>query len=201
MKKDEFFLNNKHMTRAEITQLLESAGLSRSNPYYMVQQGKINQLIKMRDSERLELLKEIAGTRTYDERRKESIKIMRDTDSRREAIGEIIDYLEGRLSELEEEKTELREYQQLDIRRRMIEYVVYDKEAQHAKQKLEEVEEKRREGAGEGERLYADYEQTRRRREEAEEKLSEMKEREKKVHAEKRAVQTKRRETLAEERR
>ena len=78
--------------------MLESAGLSRSNPYYIVQQGKVRlyfplydiypdvfhvfyvnpqvaHLIKMRDSERLALLKEIAGTRIYDERRAESTRI------------------------------------------------------------------------------------------------------------------------------
>lgn len=33
----------------------------------------------MKDSERLDLLKEIGGTRVYEERRKESLKIMQDT--------------------------------------------------------------------------------------------------------------------------
>lgn len=33
----------------------------------------------MKDSERLDLLKEIGGTRVYEERRHESLKIMQDT--------------------------------------------------------------------------------------------------------------------------
>ena len=33
----------------------------------------------MKDAERLDLLKEIGGTRVYEERRKESLKIMQDT--------------------------------------------------------------------------------------------------------------------------
>ena len=36
----------------------------------------MNGLTMMKDSERLELLKEVAGTRVYDERREESDKIM-----------------------------------------------------------------------------------------------------------------------------
>ena len=60
----------------DVVNLLESAGFSRSNPYYIVQQGKVNGLTMMKDSERLELLKEVAGTRVYDERREESDKIM-----------------------------------------------------------------------------------------------------------------------------
>lgn len=112
--------------------LLESAGLSRSNPYYIVQQGKIAQLIRMRDSERLELLKEIAGTRTYDDRRKESLKIMKDTDARREQINEVIDFIEVRLKELESEKQELKQFQTLDTDRRALEYTIYDKESKNA---------------------------------------------------------------------
>tara|TARA_R110002050_G_scaffold282379_3_gene430318 strand:- start:1310 stop:1711 length:402 start_codon:yes stop_codon:yes gene_type:complete len=43
-KKDEFFLNSKHVTRQEVMNFLESAGFSRSNPYYIVQQGKVNKI-------------------------------------------------------------------------------------------------------------------------------------------------------------
>jgi structural maintenance of chromosome 3 (chondroitin sulfate proteoglycan 6) len=40
-KKDQFFLNKKMVTRADVMNLLESAGFSRSNPYYIVKQGKV----------------------------------------------------------------------------------------------------------------------------------------------------------------
>ena len=52
--------------------LLENAGFSRANPYYIVQQGKVNSLCLMKDEERLNLLKEVAGTRVYEERREEA---------------------------------------------------------------------------------------------------------------------------------
>ncbi|CAN6816217.1 unnamed protein product [Brassica oleracea] len=79
LKKDEYFLDGKHITKNEVMDLLESAGFSRSNPYYVVQQGKIASLTMMKDSERLDLLKEIGGTRVYEEKRCESLKIMQDT--------------------------------------------------------------------------------------------------------------------------
>ena len=37
-KKDEFFLNRKRIQKSEVQSLLESAGFSKSNPYYIVQQ-------------------------------------------------------------------------------------------------------------------------------------------------------------------
>ena len=40
-KKDEFFLNRKKIQKNEVISLLESAGFSKSNPYYIVQQGKV----------------------------------------------------------------------------------------------------------------------------------------------------------------
>ncbi len=51
--------------------------------------SQINELVNMKDSERLNLLKEIAGTKTYDDRRKESQKIMKETDERLERITEV----------------------------------------------------------------------------------------------------------------
>ncbi|OAY46513.1 structural maintenance of chromosomes protein 3 [Manihot esculenta] len=143
LKKDEYFLDGKHITKTEVMNLLESAGFSRSNPYYVVQQGKIASLTLMKDSERLDLLKEIGGTRVYEERRRESLKIMQETGNKRKQIIQVVQYLDERLKELDEEKEELRKYQQLDRQRKSLEYTIYDKELHDARQKLGEVEEAR----------------------------------------------------------
>ncbi|KAI9116787.1 hypothetical protein K1719_012153 [Acacia pycnantha] len=143
LKKDEYFLDGKHITKTEVMNLLESAGFSRSNPYYVVQQGKIASLTLMKDSERLDLLKEIGGTRVYEERRRESLKIMQETGNKRRQIIQVVQYLDERLKELDEEKEELRKYQQLDKQRKSLEYAIYNKEIQDAQQKLAEIEEAR----------------------------------------------------------
>ncbi|KAK7300360.1 hypothetical protein RJT34_11204 [Clitoria ternatea] len=135
LKKDEYFLDGKHITKTEVMNLLESAGFSRSNPYYVVQQGKIASLTLMKDSERLDLLKEIGGTRVYEERRHESNK--------RKQIIQVVQYLDERLKELDEEKEELRKYQQLDKQRKSLEYAIFSKEVQDAQQKLTEIEDAR----------------------------------------------------------
>lgn len=123
-KKDEYFLDGKHITRSEVVSLLESAGLSRSNPYYIVQQGKVAKLIKMRDAERLDLLMEIAGTRTYDERRAESLRVMAETDAKRKEVAEVLASIEKRVAELEAEKTALRAFQDADADRRALEHAL-----------------------------------------------------------------------------
>ena len=44
----------------------------------------------MKDHERLDLLKEIGGTKVYEERREESLKVMKETDGRRKRIEEVV---------------------------------------------------------------------------------------------------------------
>ncbi|KAJ3670865.1 hypothetical protein LUZ60_008291 [Juncus effusus] len=144
LKKDEYFLNGKHVTKDEVMNLLESAGFSRSNPYYVVEQGKIANLTLMKDSERLDLLKEIAGARVYEELRSESLKKMQETGNKRKHIDQVVQHLEARLQELDTEKEELREYQKLDKQRRGLEYTFLDHELNEARNELTRIEEKRR---------------------------------------------------------
>ncbi|KAJ4957827.1 hypothetical protein NE237_024938 [Protea cynaroides] len=154
LKKDEYFLDGKHITKTEVMNLLESAGFSRSNPYYVVQQGKIASLTLMKDSERLDLLKEIGGTRVYEERRRESLKIMQETGTKRTQIIQVVQYLDERLRELDEEKEELKKYQQLDKQRKSLEYTIYDKELNDARQKLAEIDEARNKVSEKSTKMY-----------------------------------------------
>ncbi|RLN28890.1 structural maintenance of chromosomes protein 3 [Panicum miliaceum] len=149
-KKDEYYLDGKHVRhvivlfKTEVMNLLESAGFSRSNPYYVVQQGKIASLTLMKDSERLDLLKEIGGTRVYEDRRRESLKIMQDTANKRKQIDQVVRYLEERLRELDEEKEELKKYQQFDKQRRSLEYTILDHELNDARNELALMDDNRR---------------------------------------------------------
>ena len=59
----------------------------------------------------------------------------------------MLQYIEERLAELEGEKEELREYQQLDRDQRAIEYTIYDKELRGARQTLEKLDSARQEEA------------------------------------------------------
>ena len=40
-EKDQYSLDKKNVTKTDVMNLLESAGFSRSNPYYIVKQGKV----------------------------------------------------------------------------------------------------------------------------------------------------------------
>lgn len=143
-KKDEYSLDKKSTPKGEIMSLLESAGFSKSNPYYIVPQGRITHLTNIKDSERLNLLKEVAGTQVYEDRRTESVKIMDDTSSKRVKIDELLEYIETRLHELDEEKEELKEYHEKDRERRCLEYGIYSRELKEANDCLEQLDADRR---------------------------------------------------------
>nr|WJN25089.1 cohesin complex subunit [Pseudozyma pruni] len=144
LKKDEYSIDRKSASKADVANLLESAGFSRSNPYYIVPQGRITHLTNAKDHERLGLLKEVAGTRVYEQRRAESIKIMEDTSAKRSKIDDLLDYIENRLRELDDEKEELREYYEKDRERRCIEYSLHQRELTDCAELLEKLEDERR---------------------------------------------------------
>ena len=146
LKKDEYSLDRKNATKSDVMNLLESAGFSRSNPYYIVPQGRVTTLTNMKDPERLLLLKEVAGTQVYEARRAESLKIMNETNNKRAKIDELLEYINERLGELEEEKDELRSFQEKDREKRCLEYALYSREQQEITTALETIEDQRQTG-------------------------------------------------------
>uniref|UniRef100_A0A2K5EPD7 Chondroitin sulfate proteoglycan 6 n=1 Tax=Aotus nancymaae TaxID=37293 RepID=A0A2K5EPD7_AOTNA len=104
------------------------------------------------------LLKEVAGTRVYDERKEESISLMKETEGKREKINELLKYIEERLHTLEEEKEELAQYQKWDKMRRALEYTIYNQELNETRAKLDELSAKR-ETSGEKSRQLRDAQQ------------------------------------------
>lgn len=146
LKKDEYSIDHKSASKSDVMNLLESGGFSRSNPYYIVPQGRITALTNAKDTERLTLLKEVAGTQVYDQRRAESMKVMNETRIKREKIDEYLDFINDRLSELESEKEELKEYHEKDREKRSLDYTLLDRELNEITSTLNDLENDRAKG-------------------------------------------------------
>ncbi|GAB0488827.1 hypothetical protein MMPV_000037 [Pyropia vietnamensis] len=140
LKKDEYVLNRKNVSRAEVLSLLEAAGFSRSNPYYIVQQGKVAALVAMTDAARLALLMDVAGTSVYDTRRSESLKLLADTDAKRAKVADVLSFISDRLDELGAEKAELARFRTLDRERRALSYALHVADAEAAKAALDAID-------------------------------------------------------------
>ncbi|CAH1957936.1 unnamed protein product [Acanthoscelides obtectus] len=95
------------------------------------------------DSYRLKVLREVAGTRVYDERREESIATLKDTMIKSQEADKLLKNIEEKLHSLEEQTEELKQYQQLDKIRRTLEFVIHEVELTANKENLANVEKQR----------------------------------------------------------
>lgn len=195
MKKDEYSLDRKNATKSDVMNLLESAGFSRSNPYYIVPQGRVTALTNMKDAERLNLLKEVAGTQVYEARRTESLKIMNETTNKREKIDELLEYIKERLAELEEEKEELKDYQEKDKERRCLQYTIDHREQVAIQDELESLDEQRQTGMDNTEDSQERFMQSEKELAEIDRQISELKQQVEFLKVDKRQLEEERKET------
>ena len=156
MKKDQYFLDKKVVSKGDIMNFLETAGFSRNNPYYIVKQGKINEISVAKDSFRLKILKEVAGSNVYDEKKVESREILKEAEEKRQSILDVLKAIEDRLSQLEVEKEELKEFQKWDKMKRSIEYTIHNKELENVQNKLIDMQKNRSESSTKSNKIYED---------------------------------------------
>lgn len=128
MKKDDYSLDYKSATRSDIMNLLEASGFSKSNPYYIVPQGKVMALTNAKDSERLELLRDVAGAKVFENKLKDSLKEMTITAQKQDQIKEMLADIEKRLDELDIEREDLKAFEKLNSKKKMLEFNIYDRE-------------------------------------------------------------------------
>ncbi|KAF1822261.1 putative chromosome segregation protein SudA [Dissoconium aciculare CBS 342.82] len=112
VKKDEYSLNRKNTTKNEIMNILESAGFSRRT---------------------------VAGTEVYETRRAESRRIMEETHHKRSKIDDLLETIGGRLGELEEEKEELRQFQERERERKCLDYTINHREQERLQEQLQRL--------------------------------------------------------------
>ncbi|KAH0488398.1 MAG: hypothetical protein KVP17_001222 [Porospora cf. gigantea B] len=71
--RDRHLVNGKALSQGELRTLFHSVQLNILNPHFLVQQGSIGKVVKMRPGDIRSMLEEAAGTKMYDVKRAESI--------------------------------------------------------------------------------------------------------------------------------
>ena len=127
-KKDQFHLGGKVVTRKELSGLLAAAGFSQSNPYYIVKQGQIQHMATCSAKDKLKIIKDLAGTKVYDEKRVESMKDLATAEKIILQVQESLSQITERHNQLEAEKEDFVAFQKLDSKRRTLEYVILNKD-------------------------------------------------------------------------
>lgn len=110
---------------------------------------QITHLTNMKDADRLNLLKDVAGTKVYETRRADSLRIMQETDEKKAKIDETLTYIQDRLAELQEERSELNDFREKDKERRSLEYTLHQRDANDVITRLDDLVIRRKEEAAE----------------------------------------------------
>lgn len=179
LKKDEYFVDRKNSTRQDVHNLLEGCGFSPSNGYNIIRQGKIQELALMKDSERLDLLMEIAGTKFYDQQREESLKLIAESHGRVEKIQESLNYIEDRLKQLEDEKKELEENEKLEKEKKAVEFLIQKRELNSIENEINEKEQERESEFKSSEAYQSDFDEVHQKIKDKQEEMNEAKSSEK----------------------
>ncbi|XP_057334895.1 structural maintenance of chromosomes protein 3-like [Microplitis mediator] len=127
-KYDNYSVNKKLISKNDVKNLLASVGLSNFNPYYIVQQRTINKLVLSSDAIRLKQLKEIAGIKVFEALREESVKEFELIERALANSNKLNDDFSKKLDLKRLESKEAKEYLRWDKERRILEYVINEKE-------------------------------------------------------------------------
>lgn len=173
-KKDEYSMDRKNATKREVFEMLEAAGLSRSNPFYIVPQGRVTAITNMKDEERLSLLKEISGSNVYEKRRADSLKLLDDTDKKCVKIDDLVNDINDRLSELEGEKKELEAWNKNDRERRALTFALKQRQESELEAKIERIDAYRHDGVANVDSSSAQFIQNERDMEQIETEMDEL---------------------------
>ncbi|AJR65253.1 Smc3p [Saccharomyces cerevisiae YJM1248] len=140
LKKDDYQLNDRNVTKGDIVRMLETAGFSMNNPYNIVPQGKIVALTNAKDKERLQLLEDVVGAKSFEVKLKASLKKMEETEQKKIQINKEMGELNSKLSEMEQEREELEKYNELERNRKIYQFTLYDRELNEVINQMERLD-------------------------------------------------------------
>lgn len=143
--KEEMKINNKKLLKADVNNLLESAGFNIINPYYFVQQGKINRMVNMNDSELFDLFSEVIGIKTFEEKKIESLKLLEQCKETRNKILKQKDEISEYIKKFNVQCDDLKEFNKLEEKKKVYEAFIYKERIHQMQVNTEFLEERKKE--------------------------------------------------------
>ena len=126
--KEEIIINQKRLLKSDVQNLLEGAGFMKSNPYYIIQQGKINQILNCTDEEYFDIFCDAMGTKIYEEKKAESLRLLEENKATRAKIELQSDEIQAHIDKLYEQCEDLKNYSKIELKRRGIEYFIINEQ-------------------------------------------------------------------------
>lgn len=121
-----YTLNGHAATNTRIQDFFRGIGLNVNNPHFLIMQGRITTVLNMKPEEILGMVEEAAGTKMYDQKKKEAEKTLNQKDAKLKEIQQIFEgSIDPRMEKFRED------------RRNMVEVTRLGKLKENATRKLE----------------------------------------------------------------
>ncbi len=135
-----YYLNGKKTTRTNIINVLDYAGLE-PDGFNMIMQGKIAELVDMSPDERREIIEQISGIATYEEKKEKAEKEMNKVKEKIKETRILLKEREKHLKELKKEKKKAEKYRNTkkEIKRTKARLIL--KKMKETEERLEKTEE------------------------------------------------------------
>jgi len=124
--REEILINQKKLLKSDVYNLLESAGFCKQNPYYIIQQGKINTIINMNEFELFEQFSEVTGTKIYEEKKIESMKLLEESRENRSKILKQSEEINEYILRLESQCEDLSTFEKLETKKKACEFFIFN---------------------------------------------------------------------------
>lgn len=122
---EEILINDKKFLKSDFNNLLESGGFCRQNPYYIIQQGKINNFINMNDAELFDQFSELTGTKIYEEKKSESLKLLEEASENKQKIAKQSEQIDEYIEKLENQCKDLNAFEKLEKKRKACQEIIF----------------------------------------------------------------------------
>lgn len=137
----EYILNGKNVLLKDISEILMDTGLSREG-YAVVGQGKIDEIVSSKSSERRQIFEEAAGITKYKYRKKEAEKKLGLAEENLVRLKDILNELEDRVGPLKIQSEKAKKFKELDLQKRDFEIYIWLKDLENINEKLREYSDK-----------------------------------------------------------
>nr|AGE96300.1 chromosome segregation protein of the smc family [Encephalitozoon cuniculi] len=141
VKKDEYMVDNRIVSRDELVGLLQTNGFAVGSPYFVVLQEEVSELAVVDDRRRYELMKNVAGVSGYEKDRESSMSILEETKQSEKKIELLLERVEDKLRGLESDKKEAELCEELEKEKRRLEYGYIEREVREINGEIFRIEE------------------------------------------------------------
>ena len=153
--REDLIINQKKLLKSEVWNILESAGFCKHNPYYIIQQGRINTLINMTEVELYELFADVSGTKLYEQKRADGLKLLEESKETKNKIIKQGEEISKHIQKLELQCGELKDFEKYENERKALEYFINSERISEIQVNLDILEERKNQTGSNLEVIYS----------------------------------------------